>query len=354
MADKSAIEWTDATWTPIRARVWEIQDDGSGKERIGWHCEHASEGCRFCYAEGFNRRLGTGRDFKPGELYREEKRGYNNGEVKLFLDDEMLTAPLRWKKPRMVFVCSMTDLFADFVPDEWVDRVFAVMALAPQHTFQVLTKRAARMRMYVSGFECDGARRLNVADAAGRMMEDGDNAHDYVANLDWPLKNVWLGVSAERQQEADERIPQLLATPAAIRFVSAEPLLGPLDISKYLRPLCDRCPPWEVPCRIGCQHCARLDWVIVGGESGPEARPMHPAWARSLREQCANNRVSFFFKQWGAYRPLTPAERNQACGATLIGKDPYDRDAHVLRVGKKAAGRLLDGIEHNGMPEARS
>ncbi|TIO72204.1 DUF5131 family protein, partial [Mesorhizobium sp.] len=109
MADKSAIEWTDATWTPIRARVWEIQNDGSGKERIGWHCEHASEGCRFCYAEGFNRRLGTGRDFKPGELYREEKRGYNNGEVKLFLDEEMLTAPLRWKKPRMIFVCSMTD-----------------------------------------------------------------------------------------------------------------------------------------------------------------------------------------------------------------------------------------------------
>src|SRR5712671_7902670 len=129
MGDKSAIEWTDATWTPIRAR---------NHRGTGWHCEHVSDGCRNCYAEGFNRRLGTGLDFKPGyRLYNE-----------IFLDEKMLTLPLRWKKPRMIFVCSMTDLFADFVRDEWIDRMFAVMALCPQHRFQVLTKRAKRMREY--------------------------------------------------------------------------------------------------------------------------------------------------------------------------------------------------------------
>src|SRR5258708_16196189 len=126
MADRSAIEWTDATWTPIRART----------DNVGWHCEHVSEGCRNCYAEGINRRLGTGLSFKPAL------------KPALFLDEKMLLAPLKWKKPRTIFVCSMTDLFADFVRDEWIDRMFAVMALCPQHRFQVLTKRAQRMREY--------------------------------------------------------------------------------------------------------------------------------------------------------------------------------------------------------------
>src|ERR1700749_4070382 len=131
MGDKTKIEWTDATWNPIRAR-----NKSNGK--MGWFCIHKSAGCAGCYAESMNTRLGTGIDFKPGHLK----------DVEIFVDEKMLTMPLRWKRPRMIFVCSMTDLFADFVPDEFVDQMFAVMALAPQHTFQVLTKRARRQRDY--------------------------------------------------------------------------------------------------------------------------------------------------------------------------------------------------------------
>ncbi|TIM07562.1 phage Gp37/Gp68 family protein [Mesorhizobium sp.] len=396
MADKSAIEWTDATWTPIRARYLEIQNDGSGKERIGWHCEHASEGCRFCYAEGFNRRLGTGLDFKPGELYREEKRGYNNGEVKLFLDEEMLTAPLRWKKPRMIFVCSMTDLFAEFVPDEWIDKVFAIMALSPQHTFQVLTKRANRMREYMAKpltgpwagratiVGDDGIERPDTdahwrvrsiqTDMLGSVPGDALNKASafndklYGGEVDgfmptWPLPNVWLGVSAERQQEADQRVPELLATPAAVRFVSAEPLLGPIDFKKVKTqdisdPLdalrgegyCDINHGQYAGQRLyhGLKYgCGRgLDWIIVGGESGPSSRPMHPDWARSIRDQCLGAGVPFFFKQWGEFAPARTSAPPSAADIKQTGD-------HPVRVGKKAAGRLLDGIEHNAMPEAR-
>lgn len=139
MSEHSTIEWTDSTWSPIRARLKE-KIGRKAKGSLGWHCEHASEGCRNCYAEGFNRRLGTGLDFKPG----------HRDDVEIFLDEEMLLAPLRWKKPKIIFVCSMTDAFASFVRDEWLDRMFAVMALCPQHTFQVLTKRAERMREYIN------------------------------------------------------------------------------------------------------------------------------------------------------------------------------------------------------------
>lgn len=318
MAGSSSIEWTDASWTPIRARYWEIQNDGSGKERIGWHCEHASEGCRFCYAEGMNNRLGTGMEFKPGNLYRPEHEGYQNGAVKLFLDEEMLLAPLRWKKPRKVFVCSMTDLFADFVPDGWIDRIFHTMGacddLGARHTFQILTKRADRMRAYmasVRGYKAWNAPRL--------------------ATEAWPPRNVWLGISAERQQEADERIPHLLNTPAAVRFISAEPLLGPISFrwSKW--------DDWKAPEVDHLDGLRMLDWIIVGGESGPRARPMHPQWARDIRDQCDAAGVAFFFKQWGEWAPSVTV----------------DDAMTYVRVGKKSAGRLLDGKEHNAFPNPR-
>jgi protein gp37 len=135
MGDKTKIEWTDASWTPIRAATI----DG----KVGWHCEHASEGCRFCYAESINLRLGTGLPFKPGHAK----------DLKIYLDERMLTQPLRWKGPRKIFVCSMTDLFASFVPDAFIDRMFAAMALAPHHTFQILTKRPDRMLRYMSSRE---------------------------------------------------------------------------------------------------------------------------------------------------------------------------------------------------------
>ena len=304
MGAATAIEWTDASWTPIRARALEIQRDGSGKERLGWHCEHVSEACRNCYAEAINRRLGTGFDFKPGTL-RSGRGGRDRPE--LFLDDTMLTVPLRWRRPRRIFVCSMTDLFAAFVPDEWIDRIFAVMALCPQHTFQVLTKRAERMRNYLTantGAWDTGHACGRVAEIVERMRTDnrpvGPLPHREPGERWWPLPNVWLGVSAERQKEADERIPPLLATPAAVRFVSAEPLLGPIDFTRYLHD--SDCRQFEFGiCTCHDPREVRLDWIIVGGESGPNARPFDTAWAASIVEQCRAAGVACFVKQLGAH-----------------------------------------------------
>jgi protein gp37 len=296
MGDRSAIEWTDATWNPIRAR-----NLATGK--IGWHCEHDSEGCRNCYAEDFNRRLGTGLSFKPGLL--------GPGGTEVFLDDAMLALPLRWWRPRMIFVNSMTDSFADFVTDEMIDKMFAVMALAHWHRFQVLTKRAKRMRNYFGGYETFRGRvwyqamQLAPPNATTQMRSDISNRL-----AAWPLRNVWLGVSAEDQSNWDERKQYLRNVPAAVRFASFEPLLGPI---------------------VDEDFSATIQWAIVGGESGLHARPMHPDWERSIRRQCEATGVAYFGKQWGAWAPT--------------------EDGRMVRVGKKAAGRLFDGEEHNGMPQ---
>ncbi|RWC23136.1 MAG: phage Gp37/Gp68 family protein [Mesorhizobium sp.] len=400
MADKSAIEWTDATWNPI----------------VG--CSIVSPGCTHCYAMGMAARIEamtaalqakgqTGAPHYAGTTHKVNGNTIWTGKLAM-APEHILTQPLRWARPRRIFVNSMGDLFHEDVPDAWIDQVFAVMALAPQHTFQVLTKRAKRMREYMTErwqpapahrLEWSGGDAIDIpAETKGEDREDQvraacepfleklglvDTDNDDLWTEDgnakamswtWPLPNVWIGVSAERQQEADQRIPDLLATPAAVRFVSAEPLLGPIDFTainrfpnapkEFIHSLLGRVwtdqaglpnpdPRWTFPGQPFCDDDRGLDWIIVGGESGPDARAMHPAWARSIRDQCAAADVPFFFKQWGEHRPLTQAEHNQACGAVLIGNDPYDRDAYVLRVGKKAAGRLLDGIEHNGMPEMR-
>lgn len=323
MSEHTAIEWTDSTWTPIRARCWEIQDDGSGKERIGWHCEHVSEGCRNCYAEGINRRLGTGYDYKPGNL--RGKPGYYGGGIErpeIFLDEKMLLAPLKWKKPRMIFVCSMTDLFADFVTDEMILRILDVIRRtswdggsncgkinngAGEHTYQVLTKRSGRMAAFMKRL-----RWRRDPDGGGTMYLADDNQPALV------MKNLWLGVSAEDQKTADERIPDLLQTPAAVRFVSLEPLLGAITLPlRYGFP--------DHIDRNGNGHWSppQLDWIIVGGESGPHGRPMHPDWPRAIRDQCVAAGTAFFFKQWG-------------------GKTP------------KSAGRLLDGKVWDQMPEGKA
>lgn len=330
MGAKTSIEWTDASWTPIRARAWEQSGDGVVKERIGWHCEKVSAGCKNCYAEPINRRLGTGLDYKPSHLMR--------ADVSVFLDETMLLAPLKWRKARRIFVCSMTDLFADFVTDEMIDRVFAVMALCPQHTFQVLTKRPERMRAYFAAIAADPDRdarsKLAIAGLGGALLASLEAA----ARMDrGPLPNVWLGVSVEDQEAADARIPHLLATPATVRFLSCEPLLGPVDLTAIPKML--RGGMLDVNALTGVESMtplepdlcrgSRVGWVIVGGESGHGARPMHPDWARSLRDQCAAAGVAFHFKQWGQWASV---------GATF------------LDVGKKAAGRLLDGVTHDGMP----
>jgi protein gp37 len=375
MADKSSIEWTDATWTPIRAR-------NLLNGAVGWHCEHVSEGCRNCYAERINQRLGTGLAFKPGHL-----GGKFGPDIELFLDEKMLLAPLRWKKPRRVFVCSMTDLFADFIPDTWIDRMFAVMALAPQHTFQVLTKRSARMRKYFSGIPEEPAEPA-FRDAliegwaqelwCRRNPKEPDPSEWLAVHM--PLPNVWLGVSAERQQEADERVPDLLATPAAVRFVSAEPLLGEIDFTALTFPGAsgrdvrfDALGPQVINyaahidpqdpgvkaavARVLNTRLPFLDWLIVGGESGPHARPMHPDWARKIRDDCGAAGVPFFFKQWGEFAPAFDKDLRPLRGMPWKGSDQRavrdglaTPDQAAKRVGKSRAGRMLDGVAHDASP----
>lgn len=350
MADHSKIEWTDATWNPITG------------------CSIKSPGCARCYAmklagtrlRNHPSRKGLTKDSNAGPVW--------TGEVRL--NEQWLTQPLQWKRPRNIFVCAHGDLFHESVPDAWIDQVFAVMASAPRHTFQVLTKRADRMRRYVD-------------DALGRVITT-QHQHPTLTVRDWPgwpLPNVWLGVSAERQLEADERIPDLLATPAAVRFVSLEPLLGPIDLTNH-QPHGDA-HGWSSIWKDNAIGRAWLDLVIVGGESGDGARPMHPSWPRAIKQQCAAAGVAFHFKQWGAWVPICatydaftdtlyhPAPRRDpdavrrckvdtmtlhadgtqyrnpaAPGAYAAGSDAM----LMFEVGKKRAGRLLDGVEHNGMP----
>jgi len=315
MADGTHIEWTEATWNPI----------------VG--CSLASPGCTNCYAMQF-----AGTRLAHTAKYDGLTREVNGNHVwtgKLAFDEKALLEPLRWKKPRMIFVNSMGDLFHEDCTDEMIDRVFAVMALCPQHTFQVLTKRSGRMREYcISRFGGWGEMLLTDAiEALGGFEND--------AGGEWgkPLPNVWLGVSVEDQQRADERIPDLLATPAAIRWISAEPLLGPVDLGQCL-------PEFE---RLGWStYLDSLDWVVAGGESGKGARPMHPDWARSLRDQCAAAGVPFFFKQWGEWYPAFA--NDLAVHASAVREEREIEGEVIYRLGKKQSGRLLDGTEHNGMP----
>lgn len=395
----SSIEWTDKTW------------------QVTAGCTKVSPGCKHCYAETMAGRLAAmavadeekGRNpgrkapyklvvhNKPGRGRGGygPKSGWNNKVVTL---PHNLTIPLGWKNPSMIFVNSESDLFHEDVPFEFIDKVCAVMALCPQHKFQMLTKRVERMAQYFDRFtgqEFDGTvgnpptPRFSAEYMASRhyridqqiaelaweafpVERSRTAAHRLLdAKLDWklPLPNVWLGTSVENQEQADERIPHLLQCPAAVRFLSCEPLLGPVNLTQIGGTAClasagaccgDR--PWLDSLR-GIQGCRRagaygfplrnqmprgIDWVIVGGESGPGARPMHPDWARSIRDQCQAAGVAFFFKQWGEHAPFAalPAD-------TKIRGHTWDNGGSftsVARVGKKAAGRLLDGREWNEMP----
>jgi len=276
VAGNTNIEWTDRSWNSI----------------VG--CSVVSPGCTNCYAMRMATRLER-ISREPGhknglDHYRDLTQPSKAGPVwtgKVALaPDHILMAPMRWKKPVRIFVNSMGDLFHESIPDEWIDRVFAVMALAPQHTFQVLTKRSKQMRRY---FQIDA--KHDYQDRVGNQAETMPELaralklHGYSRRIGWPLKNVWLGVSAEDQERADDRIPDLLATPAAVRFVSAEPLLGPIDLDGYLH---------DLDCGDG------LDWIIIGGESGKGARKMDLAWARSIIAQCRNAGVACFMKQLGS------------------------------------------------------
>lgn len=288
------IGWTDRTWNPVRG------------------CSIVSSGCINCYAMKQAHRF-SGKAYFG--LTKQTAAGPQwTGKIRVV--EDALLEPLSWRKPARVFVNSMSDLFHEDVPDEFVDRMFAVMALAPQHTFQILTKRAERMRDYMTG------RRDVVTSAVEAIRPSRPPRHWYyfsdaqMTMARWPLPNVWLGVSVEDQKHADVRIPLLLHTPAAVRFVSAEPLLGPVDLTPYGW-LCgcdaccngDRCPGPPECMRFDRRSCPvckgtakghNINWVIVGGESGPCARPFHIDWARAIAEQCKIAGVACFLKQFGS------------------------------------------------------
>jgi len=273
----TGIEWTDQVWNPIRG------------------CSLVSTGCKNCYAMRF-----AGRFSKPGQPYEglvgwTSKGPRWNGEVRLV--PEKLDEPLHWRKPRRVFVNSMSDMFHEKVPDDYIRDIFGVMAMAKTHTFQILTKRALRMEQWFGSW------------AAGEVGE-----HVTEMGGDWPLPNVWLGVSAENQEYVDQRVPALLGTPAAVRFVSAEPLIGEIDLTLVECPVyrdqvggqpnaaCAMCPEQtEHCCNDGYFNALDegIDWVIVGCETGPRkaVRPMAESWVRDLRWQCRMNSTAFFYKQ---------------------------------------------------------
>lgn len=262
--DKTKIEWTDATWNPITG------------------CSKVSAGCAHCYAEGVDRRFAGrwGHEFQPWTTA--------NAEHNVRLHPDRLDQPLRWKRPRKIFVNSVSDLFHEQVPFEFAEKVFTVMEEAHWHIFQILTKRPQRMVEFIRWYE----QRSSSDETLGKR---------------WTLpNNIWIGVSCENQQAADERIPLLLQTPAAVRFISCEPLLGPIDLFDFEQ-------FWLGEERtINCESCSTtpggspycpghdaggIDWVIVGSESGPYARPMEEAWVQSLRDQCIPAGVAFFYKQ---------------------------------------------------------
>lgn len=320
---QSKIEWTQHTWNPVTG------------------CSKISEGCQNCYAESMARRFGGENGFK------------------VTLHPNKLDVPLYRKKSTTYFVCSMADLFHDDVPFEFIDSIFTTMALTPQHTYQVLTKRPERMRKYFKTF--DGPKLEKIA----QLMLVRNPEFGSYSNIHWesknknprlnnfPLENVWLGVTAENKKEANHRIPILLDTPAALRFVSVEPMLEEIDLEgialtfdgSYYPVKCSKCGEsyssgvceadeddfWCPKCgNSNLTELPEIDWIICGGESGQKARPLNPLWVKSLQEQCAKGDVPFFFKQWGEF----------TC-----------KNGEMVRVGKKEAGYLIDGKECREMPK---
>jgi len=270
------------------------------------------------------------------------------GEVRCI--PEMLEKPLRWRKPRRIFVNSMSDLFHPEVPFDFVDSVFAVMAACPQHTFLVLTKRPERMCAYFEGEGRDP--RPPMADGASVMFTDvAIKAGAYGAETMsfFPLPNVHLGTSVENQATADERIPHLLNTPAAVRWLSVEPLLSSVDLRFAYDP--EECIRLPFPCHGGVGPTNELHWIVVGGESGPRARPMDPNWVRSIRDQCQEAGVPFFFKQWGEWLSAGECLRQDIIEQGRNYQHHRWGDVFSYRVGKKAAGRELGGRTWDEYPE---
>jgi protein gp37 len=312
---KTGIEWTTETWNPT----------------VG--CSIKSAGCTNCYAMKFAHRLAQMRHSatKYGGLTRVvNDNAIWNGIVRL--DEPSLTHPLETKTPTTYFVNSMSDLGHEGLSDEQIARVWGVMRAANWHDYQVLTKRPDRLRRFL----CSAAAQRLVLEETRKFRPGLDLE---------PRDPVWLGTSVENQPAADERIPELMKTPAAIRFLSIEPLLGATTIK----------PVIERELRNGG---GRIHWVIVGGESGPGARPMHPSWARQIRDECAVLGIDFFFKQVGswAWRSATSSGRKarralMPNGTVLRLGVPWPAQAQpIIFGGKKSGGRLLDGKMHEAGP----
>jgi len=397
MGKKKGIEWCDSTWSPIRAQVKkdaariaqakgytslvEIADRMAG--RVGQHCEHVSPGCEHCFAETNNHRClpanGTGLPY--------DRR--SRDLIEAFMDEKALSWPMKCgtmpnytregvrteDRPRHIFVESQSDLFGEWVTDEMLDQVFAAMALCPQHIFQVLTKRPERRLDYLRAAERRVGEMTFVNALRGYSLGkvDPESIRD-PQNRQWPLPNVWQGVSVENQQIADERIEPLLRTPAAARFISIEPMLGPINLG-WIGCECDTADAWDGAIdalhgktwiekwnnadgsertRVECQTIPKLDWVICGGESGHGARPMHPDWARGLRDQRKAAGVPFFMKQWGEWEPQNQSPGDTGFGSSIMhwGSEYSNSDCRVsFKVGKHKSGALLDGVEHKYFPE---
>jgi protein gp37 len=337
----TSIEWTASddgvlgkTWNPVRG------------------CQLESPGCLNCYAMRFAHRFsGKGKPYE-GLTKLGPKGPIWTGEVRLALDK--LAEPLRWRKPCRVFVNSMSDLFHPKVSFEYIAAVFGVMHACPDHTFQILTKHPDRAVEFFKWVEDQDICKWTCAylDKAGFERGCG-SAFDVD---EWPLKNVWIGASVEDQKRADLRIPLLLQIPAVVHFLSCEPLLEHVEIDSEF--LTGEYAPSDEGGAAAETPGPRIDWIIVGGESSHGARPMHPDWARSLRDQCVAAGVAFFFKQWGNWSEIEydhenppgdkPRERyiNAAGGHGFHGEQ-------VVRLrsrGKKANGRLLDGRTWDEFP----
>lgn len=340
---KSKIQWTDETWN------------------VTTGCTRKSAGCDNCYAVGMTKRLAgiEATKEKYGGLVNEGKDHFN-GKVKIH--PEVLKEPLSWRKPRKVFVNSMSDLFHPSVPFEFIDQVFEVIAKNPRHIFQILTKRPKRMSEF---FKWQGEKIKDLG--FDSIPTQSDDPLDYID----ALPNAWLGTSVENQEAADERIPHLLNCPAAVRFLSCEPLLGPLNFrwTNYAVKASGLSYRGYLELHGSINQYESLKGihqVIVGGESGHKARPMHPDWARSLRDQCQKAGVDYFFKQWGTwvseFHPEADPSTMKTDDSFVTHTDRYGKEVdpqekaedyygeYMIKVGKKKAGRKLDGREWNQSP----
>lgn len=346
MADTSAIEWTDTTWNPTTG------------------CDRVSDGCTNCYALTMAGRLKAMGQAK----YRHDGDPRTSGPgFGVAMHADTLTEPYRWRTPRRVFVNSMSDLFHEDVPDGFIARVWEVMAQTPQHTYQILTKRHARMRSWVrrwadrgGDWRADSAsgmpplprgpeavratytsgRARLFADMLDSMGEPPQGAayplYDWMEGPRfWPtvLPNVWIGVSVEDQKWAEIRIPALLETPAAVRFLSCEPLLGPVDLKRAVWTMGSQRGHGLTASFVHAGGCCRrfhgVDWVIVGGESGRGARPMDLDWAESIVTQCADAEVAAFVKQLGSRWGKAHHDIDQFPPALQVRQYPYPEAAHA-------------------------